>query len=350
LSALDSHVRHPNDDDTNSANPAGNVHGGTILKMIDEAGRVAAMRHCNNVERLSKGEPALEVALARVGHMDFMSPVFIGNNTAVDARVTYASKHSMEVQVSVLAEDLLNGTRRVTNRATLWYVGIDRSSPVLQGDKDGWSSEMKPASRHTHVKPPKLVAYPVPPVVFNSVAEEEAARKRYTDQLLVRREDRIEEALALAEGRVQSSDRRTDLVQLLLPSHCSALGHVQGGVIMKLMDSAAGVSAVRFCKSNVVTASLGALNFKKPIFVGNVVTVSAWPSYTSKKTIEVSVWPCDGSLILFLAFVVCVCVCVLLCVGKVCLGRRALRSLRPCILRAALNSVSGSKTNQVAPE
>ena len=66
------------------------------------------------------------------------------------------------------------------------------------------------------------------------------------------------------------------------------IGHVQGGVIMKLMDSAAGVSAVRFCKSNVVTASLGALNFKKPIFVGNVVTVSAWPSYTSQKTIEVS--------------------------------------------------------------
>ena len=50
------------------ANPAGNVHGGTIMKIIDNAGGISAARHTRT-----------NVVTASVDRIDFFSPVFIGN-------------------------------------------------------------------------------------------------------------------------------------------------------------------------------------------------------------------------------------------------------------------------------
>ena len=52
------------------ANPAGNVHGGTILKMIEQAGYIAATKYTN---RNSKGDASFGV-VARIDHMDFLCP------------------------------------------------------------------------------------------------------------------------------------------------------------------------------------------------------------------------------------------------------------------------------------
>lgn len=66
------------------ANPGGNVHGGTILKMIEEASWIAATKHCNPPSSASNGETksghhsALVGALVRVEHMDFHKPMHIG--------------------------------------------------------------------------------------------------------------------------------------------------------------------------------------------------------------------------------------------------------------------------------
>jgi len=49
---------------------------------------------------------------------------------------------------------------------------------------------------------------------------------------------------------------------LMLPSDCYSNGQVQGGVVLKLMDNAAGVVAARHCRSNVVTVNIDAVNFR----------------------------------------------------------------------------------------
>ena len=57
------------------ANPGGNVHGGTILKMIEEAGWIAATKHCNGLVPTRGGlfkKKPLVAALVRVEHMDFL--------------------------------------------------------------------------------------------------------------------------------------------------------------------------------------------------------------------------------------------------------------------------------------
>lgn len=48
-------------------------------------------------------------ALVRVEKTEFLSPVFIGEVAHVTAEITYTSKHSLEVQVKVMAENILTG-------------------------------------------------------------------------------------------------------------------------------------------------------------------------------------------------------------------------------------------------
>jgi uncharacterized protein (TIGR00369 family) len=104
---------------TQDANVMGNVHGGVIMKMVDEAGALVAIRHANT----------LCVTVA-IDSMTFMQPVRVGNLVTCRAELTYVGQTSMEVRVEVIAEDLLTGTSHVTNSAYLVYVALD-----LNGNK-----------------------------------------------------------------------------------------------------------------------------------------------------------------------------------------------------------------------
>ena len=97
------------------ANVFGNVHGGVIMKLVDEAGGLAAMRHSRS--------PVVTVA---IDSMTFEEPIYVGNLVMLTAELTYTGRTSMEVRVSVLAEDPLSGSCVHTNLAYLVYVAIDR--------------------------------------------------------------------------------------------------------------------------------------------------------------------------------------------------------------------------------
>ncbi|MBK8025989.1 MAG: acyl-CoA thioesterase [Chloroflexi bacterium] len=96
------------------ANTHGNVHGGVIMKMVDEAGALAAMRHANR--------PVVTVA---IDSMTFMEPILLGHLVVCSAELTYVGRTSMEVRVEVTTENPLEGQSKVTNIAYLVYVAID---------------------------------------------------------------------------------------------------------------------------------------------------------------------------------------------------------------------------------
>lgn len=96
------------------ANPSGSVHGGLIMKMVDEAGAIAAMRHAQR-----------RVVTIAVDSMTFKSPVEVGQLVTLHAKVTYVGTTSIEVGVRVLAEDPVRGTVTHTNSAYLVYVALD---------------------------------------------------------------------------------------------------------------------------------------------------------------------------------------------------------------------------------
>lgn len=104
-----SHMMGPQD-----ANGLGNVHGGVIMKLADEAGGLAAIRHAQ--------APAVTVA---VDSMTFMHPIHVGNFVQFNAELTYVGRTSMEVRVEVVRENPLTGERIVSNTAYYVYVALD---------------------------------------------------------------------------------------------------------------------------------------------------------------------------------------------------------------------------------
>lgn len=96
-------------------NPLGNVHGGAIMKLVDEAGATAALRHCRR-----------PVVTAAIDGMSFLSPVTIGNLLILKASVNLVGTTSLEVGVRVEAEHLLTGQVTHVASAHIVYVAIDR--------------------------------------------------------------------------------------------------------------------------------------------------------------------------------------------------------------------------------
>ncbi len=96
------------------ANPAGNVHGGVIMRLIDTAAGVAAIRHARR-----------NVVTASIDRLEFHHPVYVGNLVTCKASLNLAGHTSMEVGVRVEAENLFTGEVRKTASAYVTYVALD---------------------------------------------------------------------------------------------------------------------------------------------------------------------------------------------------------------------------------
>ena len=104
------------------ANLLGNIHGGWIMKLVDEAGALACMRHAQR-----------KVVTVAIDSMTFRQPIRIGDLIIINAEVSYAGRTSIEAEVQVLAENPVTGERTHTNTAYLVYVALDdagRPTPV----------------------------------------------------------------------------------------------------------------------------------------------------------------------------------------------------------------------------
>ena len=128
-------------------NPAGNVHGGVIMKHVDNTAGVVAFRHtrCNSVT-------------ASIDHLIFRHPVFVGDLLTLRASLNMASRTSMEIGVRVEAENLLTGELRHTASAYLTYVALDNGGRptdipplILETDEEKHRNQEALARRATRL-------------------------------------------------------------------------------------------------------------------------------------------------------------------------------------------------------
>ena len=96
------------------ANAAGNVHGGVIMKLIDDAGGAVAYRHARS-----------NVVTASIDRLSFHHAVFVGDLVTFKASINVAGRTSMDIGVRVEAENLITGEVRHTASAYLTYVALD---------------------------------------------------------------------------------------------------------------------------------------------------------------------------------------------------------------------------------
>src|SRR5712691_8994136 len=117
--------------DLSDANLLGNVHGGEVMKLVDTAGGLAAMKHC--------GGPVVTVAM---DEMSFLEPIYVGEVVTVRAMVNDAGRTSLEVGVRVEAENYRTGRAVHTSSAYLVYVALDAQGrprpvpPVMAGTEE----------------------------------------------------------------------------------------------------------------------------------------------------------------------------------------------------------------------
>jgi acyl-CoA hydrolase len=147
----------------NDANPLGFILGGTVMHLIDIAGAIACHRHTRTL-----------LVTAAVDGLQFLHPIKVGDLIILKARVTATWTTSLEVEVEVFSEETLTGLRRMTSRAYLTFVAIDRGGRPL----------------------------PIPPLITETADERQkvvAAETRRAERLRARRE--LEERCTTADHR-----------------------------------------------------------------------------------------------------------------------------------------------------
>ena len=96
------------------ANFSGNVHGGSLLKLLDQVAYACAAKYCKNY-----------VVTAALDQVFFRQQVNVGELVTFYARVTHVGRSSMEVGVKVVAEHLRTNDKRHTTSCYFTMVAID---------------------------------------------------------------------------------------------------------------------------------------------------------------------------------------------------------------------------------
>ena len=130
----------------NDSNPLGFILGGTVMHLIDITGAIACHRHTNML-----------ALTAGVDSLDFIHPIKVGDLIILKSRVTCVFNTSLEVEVEVFSEEIQTGEKKLTSKAYLTFVSLDKNG--------------KPAR--------------VPPLVVETAEDEELCR-----QAQARRADR----------------------------------------------------------------------------------------------------------------------------------------------------------------
>jgi acyl-CoA hydrolase len=140
------------------ANAHGNVHGGVIMRLVDESAAIVAIKHSQ----------CPTVVTARVERFDFLAPAFIGDVVSVHCEMHFVGRTSMEVGVEIMAENIVTGEVRHIGSSYVIYVALDENG--------------KPT--------------PVPPLVPADDEEKEIIERAYIHRM---KRQKIEKELTQAE-------------------------------------------------------------------------------------------------------------------------------------------------------
>lgn len=108
------------------------AHGGEIIKMMDTAAGLAALKHAHT-----------PVVTLRVEGINFLHPIRVGNYVAVDAKLTFTSQSTMEIQVRVTAEDVTGEKQWEALTAYFIFVALHKDGTpakipplIIQNDEE----------------------------------------------------------------------------------------------------------------------------------------------------------------------------------------------------------------------
>jgi acyl-CoA hydrolase len=104
----------------NDTNTLNNLMGGRMMHWMDIVSAIAAQKHSNRI-----------VVTASVDNVSFREGIKLGNVVTLEAQVTRAFSTSMEVHITVWAEDIPSGTKVMSNEAYFTFVALDENGNAV---------------------------------------------------------------------------------------------------------------------------------------------------------------------------------------------------------------------------
>lgn len=230
------------------ANPHGTLYGGRMMSWIATAGTLAASRFAHGL-----------VVLGAMDDLDFLTPVHVGEIVTIDAQVEHVGRSSMEVGVVVQSEAPGRSAPRRTTSSHLAFIALDereRPRPVGLTVTPGSSAEA---------------------AVHKAAAARKAAR-------LARMQTQGADSLPLGPAPPP-----TRIAHLVTPDDAFSGTLMFAGKVLTLLDEAAAITAVRYARGPVVTASLDTVYFYHPLRVGQIADVAAAVTFVSRTSAEIGV-------------------------------------------------------------
>ncbi len=234
------------------ANVHGNLFGGRMMYWIASAATLPALRLARST-----------VLMGSMDDLDFLAPVRVGDLVVLRSQVEHVGRASMEVGVEVEAENPRTGERRRATSAHVAMVSVDdqgRPRPI------GVRIMPQDAAEET--------------IVAAARVRKNARARRLTDR-----------AAKAAQVEEEEEDLRHSLevARIVFPEDAVAGDKMFAGALLLAVDEFASILAVRYAHGSVVTASIDALDFYAPIFVGNIIVYQAAINHVGRTSIEVGV-------------------------------------------------------------
>jgi 4-hydroxybenzoyl-CoA thioesterase len=225
----------------------GTVHGGKILEWIDKAGYACAV-----------GWSGSYCVTAYIGNVRFTRPVQIGQLVEVQAKLVHTGRSSMHILLRVQSADPKNGVFVETTQCLSVFVAVGA---------DGRPSEVNRWEPRTDE---------------DRSLEQDAIRRIYLRQ-------EIQDEMASQTFSSATQAREVALRFLAAPTDVNWGGKVHGGTVMRWIDEAAYVCAVRWSGQYCVAVYAGGVRFYQPILIGNLVEVQARLLYTGRTSMHLAV-------------------------------------------------------------
>lgn len=93
----------------------------------------------------------------------------------------------------------------------------------------------------------------------------------------------------MVDNAMANQHKTLSMTLLMTPDMANFSGHVHGGATLRLLDQAAYACASRYCNHYVVTLSVDQVVFRRPVHVGELLTLLASINYTGRTSMEVGI-------------------------------------------------------------
>ncbi|XP_072130190.1 acyl-coenzyme A thioesterase 11 isoform X2 [Mobula birostris] len=244
------------------ANHRGELSVGQLLKWMDTIACLSAERHAN-----------CPCVTASMDDIDFEYTLRVGQVVNIKAKVNRAFTTSLEVGINIICEDPLSGKQ--------WKVCNAFATFVAKGEGPG-KVQLKSIVPRT----------PEEKIEYSIAVERRRMRLLHLETIkdlvsssTIQKEPDFEES----QHVVPAEKTRVETVELVLPPHANHQRNTFGGQIMAWMESAATISASRFCKEHPVLKTIEMFHFRGPSQVGDRITLKAIVNNAFKKSFEVGV-------------------------------------------------------------